>query len=401
MEFSIEMGQPFPAGMKSTEEVSFKLGIFMPEETLTLVGTSSQPPWGLLLANSLPATSQLTEEQWRDYCLSALFLTDPVDDRAKLITVKGQRVQGTCQWITTNEAYISWLASPSQLLWLSGGPGKGKTMLSIFLTQELEIIAQSQGAVLVYFFCDTRDNRRNTATAMLRGLMFQLIQQHSRLLEHILPVFKVQKEALFNDSSFESLWRIFENMVRDLGVGSIFCVLDGLDECDELSLEMITEKLRCFFSKSPTSLKLIAVSRELPDCIPRAMSSFSNVKFDTDSVREINDDLRRFITIKVNELSTERSYSDEMQAYVKYALQRRAKGTFLWVSFVIEELRKKARGEVEDALNRLPTGLEGMYERMLLQIHKERRDIAASILRWVTMAVRPLTLTELGVATGI
>src|SRR5436305_907978 len=44
------------------------------------------------LADSLPATSQLTEEQWRDYCLSALFLTDPLDDRANLITAKGQRV---------------------------------------------------------------------------------------------------------------------------------------------------------------------------------------------------------------------------------------------------------------------------------------------------------------------
>ena len=350
----------------------------------------------------LTVTSQLTEEQWRDYCLAALFLTDPVVDRGKLITTKEQRVQGTCQWITANKAYVSWLASRSQLLWLSGGPGKGKTMISIFLTEELDkIAAQSQDVMLSYFFFDNRNNKRDTAVSMLRGLIFQLIQQHSTLLEHILPAFKVQKEDLFSDSSFESLWRIFESMVRDPGIDSIFCVLDGVDECDENSLEILTKKLRGFFSKSLTGLKLIVVSRELPDCIPRAMSNFPSVRLDLDSDREVNSDLQRFITIKVNELSAEKSYSNGLRASVERALLERAKGTFLWVGFVIGELRKMAPAEVEDSLNHLPIGLKGMYDRMLLQIREERRHIAASILRWVTMAVRPLTLTELSSATGV
>jgi hypothetical protein len=353
-------------------------------------------------ANSLTAIPSLTEDQWRDACLAALFLTDPLVDRASLITTKGQRAEGTCQWITTNKKYNLWLASRSQLLWLSGGPRKGKTMLSIFLTEELDKIAQSQGALLTYFFCDNRDDRRNTAVAILRGLIYQLVQQRPKLLEHVVPIFKVQKETLFSNSSFESLWRIFESMVQDPSIDSVLCVLDGLDECDEHSLEFLLGKLRGFFSKSPAGhLKLIAVSRELPDCIPRAMSSFLYVRLDPDSDHEVNSDLRRFITFKVNELSAERSYSDGLRASVESALLERAKGTFLWVGFVIQELRKKKCAEVEDSLNRLPIGLEGIYERMLLQIREERRDITASILRWVVMAVRPLTLTELSAATGI
>jgi ankyrin repeat protein len=275
-------------------------------------------------------------------------------------------------------------------------------MISIFLTEELDkITAQSQDAMLAYFFFDNKDNKRNTAASMLRGLIFQLIQQRSTLLEHILPVFKIQKETLFSNSSFESLWRIFESMVRDLSIDSVFCVLDGIDECDENSLEMLTKKLRGFFSESPTALKLIAVSRKLPDCIPRAMSGFPCVRLDHDSDREVNSDLQRFITVKVTELAAERSYSNDLRAAVQSALLERANGTFLWVGFVIGELRKMAPAEVEDSLTRLPIGLKGMYERMLLQIREDRRDIAALILRWVTMAVRPLTLTELSAATGV
>ena len=67
-------------------------------------------------------------------CLAALFLTDPVDDREKLVYTKGSRVDGTCEWIKTNPLYKSWLGFHSQLLWLSGGrrrdkDGSGRTVL--------------------------------------------------------------------------------------------------------------------------------------------------------------------------------------------------------------------------------------------------------------------------------
>jgi hypothetical protein len=70
-----------------------------------------------------------------------------------------------------------------------------------------------------------------------------------------------------------------------------------------------------------------------------------------------------------------------MRVSVERSLLERAKGIFSIVGFVIAELREKARTEVEDTLNRLPTGLKGMYARMLPQIREDRRNIAASILR--------------------
>ena len=75
-------------------------------------------------------------------CLAALFLTHPRDDREQPMHAKGSRVDGTCAWIKGHRLYRSWLYSPTQLLWLSGGPGKGKTALSIFLAEELEQTAK-------------------------------------------------------------------------------------------------------------------------------------------------------------------------------------------------------------------------------------------------------------------
>jgi ankyrin repeat domain-containing protein 50 len=84
--------------------------------------------------------------------------------------------------------------------------------------------------------------------------------------------------------------------------------------------------------------------------------------------------------------------------HVKEVFLNRAKGTLLWIGIVANELRKYKATETERALNLFPSGLEESYARMLLQIDVDRRETAAQILRWVVMAVRPLTLSELSAA---
>jgi hypothetical protein len=170
---------------------------------------------------------------------------------------KGPIVDGTCKWIKTNALYDLWLRSHSQLLWLSGGPGKGKTMLSIFLAEELERTAKlSQNTLFLQYFCDNKDEKRNTALTIIRGLIFQLLRLRPKLFDHILPSFKIQKESLFTNSSFETLWRIFVSMIRDPLFGSTYCILDGLDECDETLLEVLLRKFAVFYLQTLFDLQL-------------------------------------------------------------------------------------------------------------------------------------------------
>jgi hypothetical protein len=118
-------------------------------------------------------------EQAAVACCTTLFLTNSHVDRESLISAKGTRVKGTCEWITHDASYRAWLSSNSdgsnndntRLLWISGRPGKGKTMLSVFLTEELEkYTAGWEDAQLAFFFCSAWDKKRNTAVAVLRGL---------------------------------------------------------------------------------------------------------------------------------------------------------------------------------------------------------------------------------------
>ncbi|KAM6532716.1 hypothetical protein FALCPG4_005767 [Fusarium falciforme] len=212
-----------------------------------------------------------------DQCLQDLFITDPLSDREGIITAKGRRTPGTCEWIPIIEEYQNWSAGRSSLIWISGPPGKGKTFISIFLTQLLE--SSKPDATVIWFFCDNKAASRNQAINILRGLIIQLIQKHNQLISRITPTWKIQGANLFQDSSFETIWRIFEGMLEALKDNEVCCVLDALDECDEPSLSALLFKVQSLFEpdkKSPLthSLKLLVTSREQPDCLPATLPAF-------------------------------------------------------------------------------------------------------------------------------
>lgn len=274
-------------------------------------------------------------------------------------------------------------------------------MLSIFLTEELERISkEAKDAELLFYFCSHQDEKRNTAVAVLRGLVHQIATKRRKLAKHVLPYFETQEKAQLTLSSPETLWIIFRKLIQDPDLGTVFCVLDGLDECDQDTVRLLVPKIIDLFSPEtpqPTdkAFKLVIVSRDIP-----SLHSCARVKLDPDNDGLAANDIERFISIRVQELLRIEGFK-ELRATVQKALLERSEGTFLWVGFVMNELsQKRTCSEVLEALRALPSGLPAMYSRMLLQIDPNRRRTSSLILHWVTMAVRPLTLEELAAAIG-
>ncbi|KAF1938340.1 hypothetical protein EJ02DRAFT_354742, partial [Clathrospora elynae] len=67
-----------------------------------------------------------------------------------------------------------------RLLWVKGDPGKGKTMLLCGIINKLHSSLPRTG-LLSYFFCQATDSRINSATAVLRGLLYMLVKQQPSL----------------------------------------------------------------------------------------------------------------------------------------------------------------------------------------------------------------------------
>ncbi|KAL8834089.1 MAG: hypothetical protein Q9170_003925 [Blastenia crenularia] len=150
-------------------------------------------------------------KQIRD-CHAVLRVTDVEKDRCNLQTNKGARVPGTFGWITSNPLYQDWQGSGPDTLWIAAGPGRGKTMLALYILEELEryisrpttlpalvrkvsalrlsnnILASEQGkkADLYYFFCSDEDGSRRDALAVFRSLIYQIVRRHEDLMKHVL-----------------------------------------------------------------------------------------------------------------------------------------------------------------------------------------------------------------------
>ncbi|KAI1169619.1 hypothetical protein F4777DRAFT_202147 [Nemania sp. FL0916] len=339
-----------------------------------------------------------------DRCLNALFLTDPYIDRESLIGTKGKRTAGTCEWIRENDVYKSWLEGDEHLLWISGGPGKGKTMLSIFLTEELERLCHdSENAKLLFYFCNYQDEKRNNAVAILRGLLHEILRKRPNLGPIVLPSFKRIEESKYTLSSASALWGILKKVLESPDIGKIFCVVDGLDECDERSSKQLIDNFTEFFSstnsrQSKPEFKLVIVSRPEFD----KLKALPRVKIDPDNDERLSSDIENFISSRVKELSCIKGFNEKFSVYIKDILLERSEGTFLWVGFVMDELaRKKTATEIQETLEKIPKGLHSLFDRMLHRIKTLQRQKTLLILHWVMYSAQPLTLQELAAATGI
>lgn len=108
-----------------------------------------------------------------DRCLADLRCTDPNHDRKRIEETKGGLLHDSYSWVLENAEFQRWRNDkPNRLLWITGDPGKGKTMLLCGIINELK---KSLGNdLLTFFFCQATDDRFNSATAALRGLTYLL-----------------------------------------------------------------------------------------------------------------------------------------------------------------------------------------------------------------------------------
>ena len=335
--------------------------------------------------------------------LDALLLTRPDVDRSSLIALKGRRVEGTCDWIVRHPHYRRWLeGDEAPLLRISGGPGKGKTMLAIFLTEELQPIVDSTGNVLLYYFCTNRDKRRNSTITILRGVLYQWLSLQPNLAAHLHNYFDGSEKTKYTISSFESLWELFLIFLNQMGPCKIVCVLDGLDECEEESLKQLLDTLDNHFlesDKRPKALlKVILLSRPQPESIETKLHRFPRIALE-DSNAEVGQDVEKYIFAKVAELASEQNLSEDKLLQIRQTMMKSADGTFLWVGFVADELKGRSWRKINDILHGVPKSLGGIYRRLLLQI--QNKDKLVPILQWIVLAARPLTVHELAMVVEI
>ncbi|KAJ4123205.1 hypothetical protein NW768_009734 [Fusarium equiseti] len=357
----------------------------------------SLPQTEEVLASTLEQEYWLQNEKY-NMCLRDLRETDPRDDKTRIQETKGGLLEDAYRWILKNEQFQEWhKASHSQLLWIKGDPGKGKTMLLCGLINELE---QEHGSFLSYFFCQATEARLSNATAVLRGLIYLLVVQRPPLFSYIEEKYDHAGKKLFEDgNAWQALSKIFMTMLEDPMMDNALLIVDALDECitnQEMLLDLIVRSSR---------VKWIVTSRNWLEIEQWLNCSTQKVRLHLELNREsVSKAVESFIEYRLEQLAVIKRYDERLKNDVKSHLVANADGTFLWVALVCQQL---ADGKVlrerhtRHILKSSPKGLDPLYERMMKYISgSPDAEICKEILALASVVYRPITSTELKTLLG-
>ncbi|KAJ5813747.1 uncharacterized protein N7503_000497 [Penicillium pulvis] len=339
-------------------------------------------------------SSERPEASLNQACMRDLRTTDPRDDKNRIEQVKGGLLKDSYRWIIDNESFKQWrYGQDSRLLWIRGDPGKGKTMLLCGIIDEL---TQSEAANVSFFFCQATDVRINSATAVLRGLIYSLVDKQPDLLSHVRRGYDQVGKQIFEDTNaWEALSKILIGILGDPSLPSTYLIIDALDECSTglpLLLDFIIRN-SCIFS----SVKWIASSRNWPSI----EEHLETVNQKTTIGLELNEAsiaeaVEIYIQHRVRQLTELKQYNFEISQAVLQHLSQNSQRTFLWVALVSQELAKTSRWNTLAKLNTLPPGLTALYNRMLDHIlNIEEARLCQNILAVILNVYRPITLDEL------
>lgn len=165
---------------------------------------------------------------------------------------------GTNGWILHNETFLDWREGASKhcILWLSGAPVAGKSVMASSIINDL---AQA-GDLCQYYFFRYADQGRRGIAGLLRSLAFQISLFLPVLAKGILE--QVDESLELNTANARTVWdSIFKGILFHLENqnGPLYWIIDGVDESDDPATltRFLAELSHC-----KTPIRVLLVSRD-------------------------------------------------------------------------------------------------------------------------------------------
>ena len=297
------------------------------------------------------------------------------------------RLDGTCDWITSNDLFERWakpecLTIQDRLLVISGTQGCGKSVLASSIVARLEKSKQHT----LFFSFSSSDGSRQTSGNLIRTLLWQLLQETNSKE----GVDTVHNLRLDGQPTISELWEAFGSIASSLAK-PVYCVIDGIDECNDSTMFIKTIQIL----EMCLNLRIILLGR--PHIVQRhsGNSAYATIEI---TPAMLNQDVDAFINDEI--AKSELLSLPEFRKNVYKTLKNKSDGMFLWVRLMIDDLRKSSsKSEFSERLQNLPRGLEKAYQLLFLhlsqKLDKYELRLAQNVLAFTSTSCRPLRFDEL------
>ncbi|KFA80205.1 hypothetical protein S40288_10075 [Stachybotrys chartarum IBT 40288] len=325
-------------------------------------------------------------------CLVALYT--PTQQLYYVSSLEDKLLRGTNKWILEDKVFKPWLSPEDsrRALWIHGRAGVGKSMLATFLVKHLRQLASISEAnptsLLAYYFFVPGATQGIMAARVLRSLLHQLILQQPDMIKHLTQLYSQQDvgDRLFSDPSL--LRDIVGQITADPAIKAVYLVVDGLEQCDAGLLDILQS-----LGSSPNSPdnsprhkdKWILSSRnEL--AVELALSKFPAINLNLRSAR----DIEVYMQTGVQQLGLD----PVSERLVLELLIDRAAGSFVWVKFALEVVKRYPGADMAILEKHVPRGLVAMLDQtlddLLCSPLENSPEIITAVLPLLDISFEPL-----------
>ena len=316
----------------------------------------------------------------------------PLDMETIFHRESSRRSSATGQWLYNNPAFIDWLQSRQQYLWIIGPPGSGKTVLSTTIIESTRNrLSANSKQVLVFFFCDKADENHQSEVRLLGTIIAQIVAQMPKTPENIRASYEVARRYGRSkiSSSDQPLGVLIDLLISS---DNVFIVIDGADEFkDPAAIGRIVDRL-VIATKRVHILCLSRDSMVLRKQLPGACKVYLSPTI-------VAEDIRQYLQ---EELKTIPLSDNNLRAQLFERLSHDADSMFLWAHLMLQMLKSATSPyEIECIVSYLPEGLDKLYSAVLasmLKEHPRNRLLIKRALQWISCSTRPLHSNELQAA---
>ncbi|KAI8630261.1 hypothetical protein F5Y19DRAFT_429484 [Xylariaceae sp. FL1651] len=307
-------------------------------------------------------------------------------------------LQGTGQWLRADKRWLEWLdpKSKSNILWLNGDPGVGKSVICAYAARSARENDPSCAVASQYFSFDEVEPLSTIYRNIAEQLFHQLYSSEEEISDHVYDM----TQSAGNEAT-ASLKRLIETFSTELRVTYVF--LDGFDEEHSVKERWDnTSDVVSFFTKlarQPGSTLKLWCSTQRRGKVRDLMNNAESIEL-TASMN--GSDIESFFA---NALRTRNFVElDPMNsAQVLSDLKQQVNGNFLWASLMLETISDAS--SLTQLQNMLEDGLPEDFERYLAdrmkRIKRTHHRLLSKVLSCLVYAKRPLLLEELCEAVSI
>ncbi|KAF6747914.1 CHAT domain-containing protein [Ephemerocybe angulata] len=302
-----------------------------------------------------------------------------------------QRMPNTGLWFFELRQFRQLVSEKGVVIWATGMPGSGKTVLSSASAQRLQETFKDHQDVATVFTLIQYDDRLETRDILASFLTQLLDQRH--LIQGLMEFEYNSSKAI--PLNVQEMSGVLRRVMKPLS--KLFVVIDGLDEAaDDVKDELLDE-----LGSLPANILLTSRPMDLfsKSHLPNALHV---------TIEAHSEDIEAFVEGRIKKNSRLRSIlggKPELIQKLKSRIKATSWGMFLVARLQMDAVRNcRSVNDLFKKLDSVPSGLDDMYRHTLQRILSQEEEdvgIASRVFFWLLHAFVPLSPDELQEALAV